>query len=190
MKKLLIVFAALAFIACSDDEKPAEQLVQPQKPLSQDVSSDKFNTQFADLLHSYYNLKDAVIQEDTSAIRKAATILNASNDSLSFKYYKGDATIVETARMFMQNISDELKAMNQEAALNDKRKSFEMIGDNLFTLMQTVGYKKEKVYKQFCPKAFENKGAFWLSSSEEIKNPYLPKQMLKCGEVKETFGGE
>lgn len=43
------------------------------------------------------------------------------------------------------------------------------------------------IYKQFCPMAFDGKGGYWLSVSEEIRNPYFGEKMLKCGTVKETI---
>jgi Cu(I)/Ag(I) efflux system membrane fusion protein len=43
------------------------------------------------------------------------------------------------------------------------------------------------VYKEYCPMAFDNKGAYWLSESEEIRNPYFGKSMLTCGEVTTTY---
>ena len=44
-----------------------------------------------------------------------------------------------------------------------------------------------EVYKQYCPMAFDGKGAYWLSSSEEIRNPYYGDKMLKCGSVRDTI---
>jgi Cu(I)/Ag(I) efflux system membrane fusion protein len=35
--------------------------------------------------------------------------------------------------------------------------------------------------------AEKDKGAYWFSSSEEIKNPYFGDAMLKCGENRETL---
>ena len=35
--------------------------------------------------------------------------------------------------------------------------------------------------------ANDKKGAFWISESKEIKNPYLGKKMPTCGEVKEEI---
>ena len=32
-----------------------------------------------------------------------------------------------------------------------------------------------------------DKGAYWLSSIEEIENPYFGDEMLKCGETRETL---
>jgi hypothetical protein len=33
----------------------------------------------------------------------------------------------------------------------------------------------------------DNKGAYWLSESEEINNPYFGDKMLRCGEVKKII---
>jgi hypothetical protein len=43
------------------------------------------------------------------------------------------------------------------------------------------------IYVQYCPMANEGKGGYWLSSQEEIMNPYYGDDMLHCGEVKETI---
>lgn len=43
------------------------------------------------------------------------------------------------------------------------------------------------VYHQYCPMVFGNVGANWLSSEEQIQNPYLPETMLGCGEVIERI---
>lgn len=39
------------------------------------------------------------------------------------------------------------------------------------------------IYKQYCPMAFGNTGAYWLSNSKDIYNPYFGDKMLKCGRV-------
>jgi membrane fusion protein, copper/silver efflux system len=38
-----------------------------------------------------------------------------------------------------------------------------------------------------CPMAFDNEGANWLSREEQIQNPYLPENMLTCGDVIESI---
>jgi Cu(I)/Ag(I) efflux system membrane fusion protein len=35
--------------------------------------------------------------------------------------------------------------------------------------------------------AFDNKGAYWLSETKEIRNPYFGDKMMTCGEVKKEF---
>ncbi|MDX1464036.1 MAG: DUF3347 domain-containing protein [Marinirhabdus sp.] len=39
------------------------------------------------------------------------------------------------------------------------------------------------IYKQYCPMAFNNNGASWLSSSSDIMNPYFGDKMLRCGRI-------
>lgn len=47
-----------------------------------------------------------------------------------------------------------------------------------------------EIYMQYCPMAFNNKGAYWFSSDKEVMNPYFGDEMLHCGGVKETFKSE
>ena len=54
----------------------------------------------------------------------------------------------------------------------------------MYDLIRTVRYDQEVVYHQFCPMAFNDAGAYWLSGTADIKNPYFGKKMLTCGEVK------
>ena len=45
----------------------------------------------------------------------------------------------------------------------------------------------EKVYEQFCPMADNDNGAYWLSLSEVIENPYFGSKMMKCGSVESVI---
>jgi hypothetical protein len=62
-----------------------------------------------------------------------------------------------------------------------------MISDNLYNLIRTVKYDREVAYYQFCPMAFNDQGAYWLSRESDIKNPYFGSTMLTCGETRETL---
>jgi hypothetical protein len=71
--------------------------------------------------------------------------------------------------------------------LDEKRRSFQMISDQLYDLVRTVRYDRQVVYHTFCPMAFNDEGAYWLSNSSDIKNPYFGPKMLTCGEVKDSL---
>jgi Cu(I)/Ag(I) efflux system membrane fusion protein len=45
----------------------------------------------------------------------------------------------------------------------------------------------ETLYVQKCPMANSNKGAVWLSTEKEVKNPYYGDTMLTCGSVIEEI---
>jgi Cu(I)/Ag(I) efflux system membrane fusion protein len=49
------------------------------------------------------------------------------------------------------------------------------------------GLEGRTVYYQFCPMMNNNKGAYWLSETSDIRNPYYGDAMLTCGETKDTL---
>jgi Cu(I)/Ag(I) efflux system membrane fusion protein len=51
----------------------------------------------------------------------------------------------------------------------------------------SFGLENDRVFKNFCPMAFNDKGAFWLSEIKDIRYPHYGSAMLNCGEVKETY---
>ena len=75
----------------------------------------------------------------------------------------------------------------KESDIGKQRRHFAPLSQAFLELTETFGLMKDKVYKEYCPMAFDNKGEYWLSESEEIRNPYFGKSMLTCGEVTETF---
>ncbi|MCW3110264.1 MAG: hypothetical protein JWQ09_4770, partial [Segetibacter sp.] len=100
---------------------------------------------------------------------------------------KADSSIVEMAKGYVQTVSSEAKALAQEKDIEAKRKSFQMISDAMYDLVRTIRFDKEVVYHQFCPMAFNDAGAYWLSATSDVKNPYFGKKMLTCGEVKDSI---
>jgi hypothetical protein len=74
-----------------------------------------------------------------------------------------------------------------EKTLEGKRKSFQMISDQLYDLVRTVRYDRSVIYHDYCPMAFNDQGANWLSNTRDIRNPYIPKKMINCGEVKDSI---
>ena len=48
------------------------------------------------------------------------------------------------------------------------------------------GTKKE-LFVQYCPMAFDDKGADWISDIQDIQNPYFGDKMMRCGFVTDTL---
>src|SRR5690606_8985674 len=74
----------------------------------------------------------------------------------------------------------------QASDLDQQRAAFQSLSDRLILLEEKVG-SEQLVYKQYCPMADQDKGAYWLSEDEAVRNPYVGESMLKCGEVVETY---
>jgi Cu(I)/Ag(I) efflux system membrane fusion protein len=63
------------------------------------------------------------------------------------------------------------------------RKAFQSVSVTMIEMTNSFAPLGKTIYVQHCPMADNNKGADWLSSEKEIKNPYFGSSMLKCGEV-------
>lgn len=193
MKKVLIAILLLAVAGYGGyyffgKEKSKNQEEKP-RALEVGENSGAFNQSYKQLLTAYYNLKDALVASDTAKANSASKEVLVYSDSLKINEIKDDSTgvIKETAKTFTSTISGSATALMKESTLDAKRKEFEMISDALFTLTQTVRYGGEKIYYQYCPMAFNNKGAYWLSNQPIIRNPYFGDEMLECGEVKDSL---
>ena len=96
--------------------------------------------------------------------------------------------------MYVQNVYSTTPApslassMSKEEDVEALRGKFDTLSQEMYTLVKDNKEAKEgTIYKQFCPMAFNNKGAFWLSKEEQVKNPYFGDKMLTCGKVKEEL---
>lgn len=186
MKTIAFVLLLGLSVACGSN--PPKEEKQANLPIASGVSVNtaQFNTQFNLFLQSYYKLKDAFINEQITSIDASADSLAKLITLVPIKELKSDTT-QKAARILIESIQAELMGLKGETDIEEKRKAFQMIGEQLLVLIQTVNYDYEIIYNQFCPMAMENNGATWLSNSAEIQNPYLPKTMLECGEVKDTL---
>ncbi len=185
MKRLIVLMAVAAVAACQGtDQKTVGNT--PAVATTQSKNSDEFNRSFSPALESYYKLKDALVATNDSLASKAAQELEASANGIKFEALK-ENSIATKAKGYAKTISNGAKTLAGEKNIDAKRKSFETISDNMYNLLRTVQYDREIVYHQFCPMAFNDAGAYWLSKSDEIKNPYFGKKMLTCGEVKDEL---
>jgi len=70
--------------------------------------------------------------------------------------------------------------------IEQARSAFRALSDDLIMAVQMFGIE-DVVYHQYCPMAFDDEGAYWLSDQEQIQNPYSPETMPGCGEVIERI---
>jgi Protein of unknown function (DUF3347) len=192
MKKVLIAILLLAVAGFGVyyffGRKETKSNEPETQPLAINKNSGAFNDSYKQLMTGYYNLKDALVASDTAKANTASNQLLVFSDSLKINEIQGDSTgmIKETAKTFTSTISGSAQALAKETTIEAKRKEFEMISDALWSLTRTVRYDGEKIYYQYCPMAFNNKGAYWLSNQSVIRNPYFGDEMLECGKVEDS----
>lgn len=76
-----------------------------------------------------------------------------------------------------------LDAIASNSNLENQRSHFVILNENLVAIAMNLESIDNPLYVQKCPMANNNKGAVWLSTEEEIRNPYYGDAMLTCGSV-------
>lgn len=147
--------------------------------------STAFQSQLTQLTEEYFKVKNSLVNDDAAATQKAGASLKSSLSKVDMNLVKGPA---HDRWMSVRNeIEKAAEMITKESDIAKQRINFAPLSQAFLDLTETFGLTKDKVYKQFCPMAFNNKGAYWLSESEQIRNPYYGKAMLTCGEVEATY---
>ena len=140
------------------------------------------------VVSSYYELKDALVATNAENADAGATKLVSATTDLE-AHLQTDSINKELIQPYLDTLKTGSKAIFAE---NDKTTlknwiAFEKVSDSMFGLLRVADIKNAGVYRQYCPMAFNDKGAYWLSDETEIRNPYFGKKMLECGEVTDSL---
>ncbi|MFT5642229.1 MAG: hypothetical protein ACI9A7_002338 [Cyclobacteriaceae bacterium] len=165
MKKTFIILGFTMLIMSCTSPKP-----EATNEDVQEVATIEKETTQTSAVSDYMTLKDAFVKSDATAAKAAASALSQSLEAEHM-----DAEVIEAANLIAS--SDDLKG---------QRAAFKTITDGLILALK-ADKETAGVYVQYCPMAFGNTGANWLSMSEEILNPYFGAMMLKCGRVEEEI---
>lgn len=136
------------------------------------------------LLAAYLDLKNALVATDDAKAKTAAAALIQKLEGVD------DEKMTEDQKAFFHSLHGKIKTDAEhitEAGIDHQREHFSSMSNQLFKLVKSFHANQKPVYYEFCPMAFDNKGAYWLSETEQIKNPYFGEKMMNCGSVKETL---
>lgn len=119
------------------------------------------------LVDDYIALKDALVATNAADAQNAAKTLT-TNEAATESIKALALAIAETDDVEVQ-----------------REKFFELT--TAFVEHAKANDMGAKLFVQYCPMAFNNTGASWVSLSSEIRNPYFGDRMLKCGRVDEEI---
>jgi Cu(I)/Ag(I) efflux system membrane fusion protein len=183
---ILVIGAWAAFYFFVKKAPESNENIQ-SSPLNIEHSSDAFTADLQDVMTAYYTMTAAFVQEDSARANAAAFSFIQSIDSISLDQLNADTSIIALIASLKTNLQQTAMQMPGEKNWEEKRHLLQTSSDMLFDILRTVQYKGGKVYQQFCPMAFDNAGANWLSNDAAIRNPYFGDKMLECGEVKDSI---
>jgi hypothetical protein len=197
MRKALFLVGVLAlalgisYLVLHKSNSEGAKAEERDAPLTISSKSSSFNRSVTSVLNSYYALSDGFVDTDSGRINESARNLNNSVDSIRFDQLKADTAIVQTAVNLAQSMKGDILGLIGEKTMEQKRREFNVITDQLYSLVRTVSYDGGVIYHIRCPTAFpDSTEAYWLSPSNKIINPYwgknspgANKKMQDCGEV-------
>jgi Cu(I)/Ag(I) efflux system membrane fusion protein len=185
-----IFLLSLGITSCSNNEAKNEAATADQAPPAapQSKLSDSATAQLMNVVTDYYQLKDAFVSINAAKADEAAKKLAQSAEAMKAAV-NGDSSVGADVLPYLDTVSmgSEKLVAEQDSTIEKKKTHFEKVSDAMYVLLKNVDLKNAGVYRQFCPMAFDDKGAYWLSNESEIKNPYFGKKMLECGEVTDSL---
>lgn len=136
-----------------------------------------FHMPFKEALNAYLEMKDAFVASDAGRVSTLAKVASKSFKSVNIKDF-GKMEQTHVAKSI-----EMLDVIAESDDLENQREHFVILNENMVVIAMNVEIVKPAIYVQKCPMANNNKGAFWLSTEKEIRNPYYGEQMLTCGSV-------
>ena len=147
--------------------------------------SKKIISQLEKALNSYLIMKESLIAADATSVKNEAGALLENINAINTKLLKGEA--YNFGKEKIEIIKKNTDSMSKANNIDTQRKKFKPLSEAMIQLVQSFGLQNNKVYIQFCPMADNDKGGYWLSSENEVLNPYFGDMMLRCGEVKDSI---
>jgi len=138
---------------------------------------DTFQKDFTSVLAAYFNLKDAFVASDVEKAKALSYKMLQEVESLKID----NLGAMETSHI--SKIKSMLEAISENDNIENQRDHFIVLSENMIALTSNMNVLDKAIYLQHCPMANNNKGADWLSLSENVENPYYGESMLTCGEV-------
>jgi hypothetical protein len=176
MKRLayIIPFAAiLMVVGCKEDKKTVEPEVVTVETTQNDkvYQSAKGDAAFkdADLASAfdmYIALKTAFVNTNPKVAASAAKRMAAKLEGIE----------VDT------KLTEAVSGIAETEDVEAQRTLFVAVTAAMEDMLEGA-LESGTIYKQYCPMAFGNTGAYWLSNSKDIYNPYFGDKMLKCGRI-------
>jgi len=175
MKKIAITLSiiTLLLISCKKEANSTSS-----KATKTDAASKKstLNVDFSDSRYNvvykqYILIKNALVKSDKEGVKKGSEYIGTAFANLGVD----------------QSLMDIIANMIATDDIEVQREEFSSLSNQVTEMLSNAHIASGKIYKQYCPMAFDFKGAYWLSTEKEIRNPYFGDAMLKCGEVKEEI---
>ena len=146
-----------------------------EKPVKMEFDT-AFEKAFQPSIKAYLALKDAFVQSDVALVAEKSEAFRNALEQMSVSQR-------EASNSYWSVLHKTSKSIHENVSIEQQRKSFQVLSNHIIEIVENFDNLEQRLTVQFCPMANNDKGAYWLSSEEKIRNPYYGEMMLTCGSV-------
>lgn len=152
---------------------------------SSTAKSMQSTAKIVEIVSVYLQMKNAFTEDNSTDAAAAGKKLEAA-----FKNFDKSA-LTPAQKKTYEDVEADAREHAEHIGKNGgniahQREHFVILSKDIYDLVKTFG-AGQILYKDFDPMANNGKGAFWLSETKDIKNPYMGKAMLISGSIKEEI---
>ncbi|GAH85045.1 unnamed protein product, partial [marine sediment metagenome] len=146
----------------------------------------KFLTQLDGVYTAYLALQKALASDQADEAPQAGKAILAALAKVDMKLVKGADHMAWM--QFAGEAPTTLKQIAEARKLTEARSGFALLSEQMLVLAKRLGPPAGTTFFEMkCPMAFDNRGARWLQSDSQVRNPYFGAVMPQCGEVVEVI---
>ncbi len=143
---------------------------------------DSFVFALKPVYSAYLDAQESLAADDLGGFVQAAADLKTA---LGFVE---EAGLVGEPLAEWRRAAARLRVEDAITSIDTARARFERMSAGVIALQRRFGHRGSEEWNlAHCPMAFDNKGADWLQRGTQINNPYFGDQMLRCGDIGESF---
>jgi Protein of unknown function (DUF3347) len=198
MKNIIIglSIAATTFTVCNGNNKSTENLKRNEdlqlkstinsiSVITSSVVEAKNTVSIKEILNAYLQMKNAFTEDNSTGAATAGKKLEAA-----FKNFDKSALTAAQKKTY-EDVEADAREHAEHIGANGgniahQREHFELLSKDIYDLVKAFG-GGQVLYRDFDSMYNKGKGAYWLSETKEIKNPYMGKAMLTSGSIKEEI---
>jgi superoxide dismutase len=202
---LILIIGSFVFAACNNGPRPElsaeakeEDMHREHTNLADNLAHKgiiileeqykpprEFGYQIDTFFGSYLSLEEALVKGDTVDANSAAKGMKVILELIGDTQFDGEAQRAweNHKEGYLKNLTE----FQHVKGLEEKRSYFSHISEILYCTFKSFDMEVGDIHVAYCPMAFDNKGAYWLTKNHKIRNPYFGDKMLKCGEIAEII---
>lgn len=170
MKKISILFFLVSFLVTAGLLSSCNQQEGQQ---SANETGNQGSSDISSVYQSYLDLKESLANDNAEEAQKNAQQLKQEIENSGIQNKEA--------------LSDAASQIAASGDISAQREAFANLSNQFIEVVKKNPEAIDKAFIQHCAMALNNEGAYWVSDSEEIRNPYMGQKMPTCGSTKEII---